>query len=119
MRKRKAKFKTKPEVRVARVTLNRIDTIAQTCDTVEEVRFAIMLMREELKRTEQFIEIKDIKEEIKRFNNQVETYMSCRWGPCHLCHHLNNGCYEPSKEVVEEIKNRWTDLVGQPTSDKE
>lgn len=107
MRNKNSKLTTKREVEVAKATLNRIDKIARNAQTVSEIRFAMFLMHEELKCTEDFIEVQEIKREIDYFNSKVEYCMNCRWSPCHLCHHLFNGCYEPTPEIVEEIKARW------------
>lgn len=108
MRAKRSKLKTKREVEVAKATLNRLDAIIKHSKTVDEARFCVMLMREELDRTEEFIEFEDYKRNLEYFNSQVTYFMTCRWGPCHLCHHLFNGCYEPTQEIVEEIKKRWT-----------
>ena len=107
MRSKNNKLTTKREVKAARATLNRIDKIARNAQTVDEIRFAMFLMREELKRTEDFIEIQEIKREIDYFNSKVEYCIKCRCSPCHLCPHLFNGCYEPTPDIVEEIKSRW------------
>lgn len=107
MRNKRSKLRTKREVEVARATLNRIDKIARNAQSTSEIRFAIMLMLEELKQTEDLIEIQEIKRQIDYFNYRVEHCMTCAWSPCHLCHHLFNGCYEPTPEIVEEIKARW------------
>lgn len=107
MRNKRSKLRTKDEVRVAKATLDRLDTICKSSTSVAEIRFAIMLMKAELKETASLIEINEIKAKQEHFNWWVENYMSCRNAPCHTCHHLYNGCYEPTEEMVEEIKNRW------------
>lgn len=107
MRTRKQKLRTKEEVRAVNTALSRLLVLARNYETVDELRFAIMLMKAELKDTKAIIEINELKEQQESFNWWVENYMSCRWGPCHKCHYLYNGCYEPTQEMVEEIKRRY------------
>lgn len=112
MRSKYSKLRTKREVRAVYTALNRLLVISKSYDSIDELRFAIMLMKAELRDTEQLIEINELKEQQKTFNSWVEHYMSCQWGPCHKCHHLNNGCYEPTQEMVDEIKHRWEQNNG-------
>lgn len=112
MRSKKQKLRTKEEVRAVNTALSRLLVLARHYDTIDELRFAIMLMKAELKDTEAIIDISELKKAQETFNGWVENYMTCQWGPCHKCHHLYNGCYEPTQEMVEEIKHRWEQNNG-------
>lgn len=107
MQTKNSKLKTKRECDVVYTALNRLYKLCQSYETVDEVRFAIMLMKTQIHETEQLIEIEDLRKQVENFNWWVENYMTCKWGPCHKCHHLYNGCYEPTREMVDEIKRRY------------
>ena len=112
MRTKNSKLKTKRECDVVYTALNRLYNLCDSYNTVDEVKFAIMLMKTQVHETAQLIEIEELKEEVERFNKWVENYMTCRWGPCHKCHHFQNGCWEPTPEMVEEIRRRYEAING-------
>ena len=107
MRTKNSKLKTKRECEIAYTTLNRLYNLCNNYNSVDEVKFAIMLMKAQIHETQQLIEIEDMKEQVEYFNKRVKDIMSCRNSPCHKCHHLFNGCYEPTTEIVEEIERLW------------
>lgn len=107
MQTNNSKLKTKRECDVAYTTLNRLYKLCDDYTTLDEIKFAIMCMKTQIKETAELIEIEELRHEIWYFNKRVEDLMKCRNGPCHKCHHLFNGCYEPRQEYVDEIKRRY------------
>lgn len=107
MRSKYSKLRTKEEVRAVYTALNRLDKLAKSYKTIDEVRFAIMLMKTQLKETEQIIEINEIRKRIEYEENWIQSYMKCRFAPCHTCPLLWIDCYSPTPEQVKEIEERW------------
>ena len=105
------------EIKGARITLNNLERIIRRSTgeiTKDDVLFQIMLMKAHLETLESMEldlmyerEIQAHKDYVDRW---VQVYLKCKWAPCHKCHHLNNGCYEPDKEMVEKIKEIWEKL---------
>lgn len=107
MRTKNSKIKTKEEARLVYTTLNRLYKLCDKYTSVSEVKFAIMCMQAQIREEEKLLEIKELKDEVAYFNKRVDDIMACHNGPCHKCHHLFNGCYEPTKEIVDEIERRF------------
>ena len=107
------------EIKGARITLNNLEQLVRRSTgeiTKDKLVFQIMLMREELSRLEDYELEKMYDDEMNQHRDYVEwwvnNYMTCSHAPCHKCHHLNNGCYGPTDEMVEKIKELWEARVS-------
>lgn len=115
--KKQERLRGLDEIKGARITLNNLERIIRRSTgeiTNDDVLFQIMLMKAHLETLESMEldlmyerEIQAHKDYVDRW---VQVCLKCKWAPCHKCHHLNNGCYEPNKEMVEKIKEIWEKL---------